>query len=71
MVPDDLIQVVLRVIKSEAEARLSTVDVDSRELHDVFVAQFTQQQDLTDGCGGQAITLLWAAAWWAAGILWI
>lgn len=58
MVPDDFVQVVFGVVKGEAEAGLCLVDVHGRELHDVFMAKFTQQQDLPDRCGGQAITLL-------------
>jgi hypothetical protein len=61
VVPDDFVQVVLCILKREAQARLGAVDVHRVERDDVFVAKLTQQQDLPHSGGGDAVTLLWCA----------
>lgn len=51
MMPDNLIEVVLRVIEGEIEGHVGVVDVDVDKLHDILVVDLAQEHDLSDSGG--------------------
>lgn len=58
VMPDNLIEVVLGIIKGEIEGHVGMVDVDIDELHDILVVDLTQEHDLSDSGGRDAVALL-------------
>lgn len=58
VMPDNLIEVMLGVIKGEIEGHVCVVDVDVDELDDIFVVDLAQEHDLSDGGRRDAIALL-------------
>lgn len=58
MMPDNLIEVMLRVIEGKIEGHVGVVDVDVDELHDILVVDLPQKHDLSDGGGRDAVALL-------------
>jgi len=46
--PDNLIEVMLRVIKCEVEGHVGVVDVDIDELDDILVVDLAQEHNLPD-----------------------